>query len=366
MGEYHEGAFFSIFIKLSITCSQAHAMLQRLSSPYVRVPLYGHLLYWNFSFAGEESAFLHNTTIIMSKTAKKKAAPDMYQVITNRIIEQLEKGTIPWRKTWSSYGLARNYVSGKIYKGINMLMMKFFSHHEINYYLTFKQAKELGGKVKKGAKSQQVIYFKVLFKDADGKTISREQAETKEDIKVIKFLKYFNVFNVEDIEGVDFTYKELRLLPNERIERCDQLINDYPSPPEYQEKEKGRAYYHPTDDFINMPPIEQHDSAEFYYSTYFHELVHSTGHQKRLAREEVMNPIKFGSLPYSQEELVAELGASFLCNIAMIDNEALQQNSASYIQGWLSKLRDDKKFVFKASAEAQKAVDYIIGARFYG
>ena len=96
----------------------------------------------------------------------------MYQVVTDRVIDQLEQGVIPWRKTWSSYGLARNYVSGKLYRGINMLMMNFFSPHTIPYYLTFKQAKQLGGKVRKGAKSQRVIYFKVLFKDAKGNAIS--------------------------------------------------------------------------------------------------------------------------------------------------------------------------------------------------
>lgn len=288
----------------------------------------------------------------------------MYQVVTDRIVEQLENSVMPWRKSWSSYGLARNYVSGQVYKGINMLLMNFLSPHSIPCYLTFNQAKKLGGRVRKGARSQQVIYFNVIFKDADGKKISREAAETMEDAKAIKFLKYFNVFNVEDIEGIDFEFEEIRLLPNERIERCEQLVNGYLSPPRYVEKDRGRAYYHPVEDYINMPPIEQHDSAEFYYSTYFHELVHSTGHAKRLAREEIVTPNRFGSIPYSQEELVAELGASFLRQIVGIDSDPLFQNSASYIHGWLSKLKGDKQFIFKAAAEAQKAVDYITGDRF--
>ena len=135
----------------------------------------------------------------MRKAAKKNAAPDMYQVVTNRIIEQLEKGVLPWRKTWSSYGLAKNYVSGKAYKGINMLLMNFFSPHSIPYYLTFKQAKELGGKVKKGSKAQQVIYYNMIFKDKNGNKISKEAAENREDVKVMKCLKYFNVFNVSDL-----------------------------------------------------------------------------------------------------------------------------------------------------------------------
>lgn len=296
----------------------------------------------------------------MKKAARRTAPVDMYQNVTDRIIAELEKGCIPWRKTWSSYGLARNYVSGKAYRGINMLMMNFFSPHSIPYYLTFKQAKELGGIVRKGSKSQRVIYFNVIFKDSNGKSISREQAERLGDsAKVIKFLKYSNVFNVEDIEGVDFQFEELQLLPNERISRCENLVADYPNPPEFVEKDRGRAYYQPIQDYINMPPIEQHDSSEFYYSTLFHEMIHSTGHVKRLDREEVTTPNKFGSVPYSQEELVAELGAAFLCHMTGIENESLIQNSASYIQGWLSKLKDDKQLIFKAAAQAQRAVDYI-------
>ena len=297
----------------------------------------------------------------MKKAAKKSTSKDMYQVVTNRIIEQLEKGVAPWRKTWSSYGLAKNYASGKAYKGINMLLMNFFSPHSIPYYLTFNQAKELGGHVKKGAKAQQVIYFNVIFKDANGNKISRTEAEKKDKVKVMKFLKYYNVFNIEDIEGIDFEFDEIRLLPNEKIERCEQIVNGYSSAPKYVEEDKGRAFYSPSKDIVNMPPIEQHDSAEFYYSTFFHELVHSTGHAKRLAREEVVTPNSFGSIPYSREELVAELGASFLCNTAAIDNELVFQNSTSYINGWLAKLKNDNQLIFKASAEAQKAVDYILG-----
>lgn len=313
---------------------------------------------------GEEGIFLHfQTHTVMKKSAKQTGKVDLYQVVTDRVIEQLEKGVLPWRKTWSSYGLARNYVSGKPYRGINMFLMNFFPLYDIPYYLTFKQAKELGGKVRKGAKAERVMYYNMIFKDADGKKITPEAARGRDDVKVMKFLKYFSVFNVEDVEGVDFTFEELRLLPNERISRCESIIRGYNSPPGYQEKDKGRAYYNPVGDFVNMPPIEQHESAEFYYLTWFHELVHSTGHSTRLARPSIIEPKGFGSELYSEEELVAELGASFLSNIAGIDNDSLFQNSASYVQGWLSKLKDDKQLVFKAAADAQKAVDYIIGER---
>lgn len=297
----------------------------------------------------------------MKKSAAKTGKADLYQAVTDRVIEQLEKGVLPWHKTWSSFGLARNYVSGKPYKGINMFMMNFFMDHEIPYYLTFKQAKELGGKVRKGAKAEKVIYFNMIFKDKDGNKLSPDVARNREGVKVMKFLKYFSVFNVADVEGIDFTFDELELQPNERINRCERIVQGYPSPPTYQEKDRGRAYYHPVEDFVNMPPIEQHKSAEFYYSVWFHELIHSTGHASRIGRKGIVEPTGFGSELYSEEELVAELGASFLSNIAGIDAEPVFQNSASYIQGWLSKLKDDKQLVFKAAAEAQKAVDLILG-----
>ncbi|MBL7814742.1 MAG: DUF1738 domain-containing protein [Saprospiraceae bacterium] len=306
----------------------------------------------------------------MKKAANTAAASvDMYEVVTNRIIERLEAGELSWRKTWSSYGLARNYISKKPYKGINMLIMNFFVSHEIPYYLSYKQAQELGGQVKKGAKSERVYYFNMIFKNGNDEKISHEEAARLEKagqpVKVMKFLKYYSVFNVADIEGIDFQFEEVKLQPHERIERCEQIITNYPTPPQYVEtaKENGAAYS-PSLDSITMPSIARFDSAEDYYATLFHESIHSTGHPKRLNREGVANFDKFGSERYSLEELVAELGASFLCGVAGIDRDPIIENAAAYIQGWLKKLKDDKQFIFKAAAEAQKAVDYITRSSF--
>jgi len=352
--------------KLSHSEVAPSATLQGLSSLFQRTPKQVFSCSPISSGAGEESKILHKkNSNNMNKQKSQTASPDMYEVVTNRIIERLEQGELTWRKTWSSYGLARNYVSGKAYKGINMLLMNLFSPHSIPYYLTFKQAQDLGGNVKKGAKAQQVFYFNVIFKDANDQTISKEVAATMGDnVKVIKFLKYYNVFNVEDIEGIEFKIDDLKLLPNEKIERCEQVLNAYPSPPEYVEKDRAGAYYTPKEDSINMPPIEQFESAEAYYATFFHESIHSTGHPKRLNREGVAQFDRFGSERYSLEELVAELGASFLCGLTGIDREPVIENTAAYIQGWLKKLKDDKQFIFKAAAEAQKAVDFIVGNTF--
>jgi antirestriction protein ArdC len=357
----------SRFIKSSHSELPASATNQVLSSLSQRTPDPVFSCSTASPDAGEESVFLHkqNNNKQMRKEKSQATSTDMYEVVTNRIIEKLEQGELSWRKTWSSYGLARNYVSGKTYRGINMLLMNFFSPHSVPYYLTFKQAKNLGGNVKQGAKALPVFYFNVIFKDANDQTISKEQAEAMgDDVKVIKFLKYYNVFNVEDIEGVEFKINDLQLLPHEKIARCEQVWSGYPAAPQYVEKDRSRAYYSPTEDTINMPPIEQFETAEDYYATLFHESIHSTGHPNRLNREGIAQFDRFGSERYSLEELIAELGASFLCGLTGIDREPVIENTAAYIQGWLKKLKDDKQFIFKAAAEAQKAVDYIVSDGF--
>lgn len=355
----------NILIETSHTETRLSDTLPLLSSHPLRVPQQ----VFSMPMADEESSISSQKNHTKMRKAETAEAVDLYQIVTNRIIERLENGELSWRKTWSSYGLARNYISKKPYKGINMLIMNFFVAHEIPYYLSFKQAQELGGNVKKGAKSERVYYFNMIFKNGNDDKISPEEAARLEragqPVKVIKFLKYYSVFNVADIEGIEFKFEEVKLQPHERIERCEQIIGNYPNAPKYVEtaKENGAAYS-PSLDCITMPSIERFDSAEDYYATRFHESIHSTGHPKRLSREGVANFDKFGSERYSLEELVAELGASFLCAMTQIDRETVIENAAAYIQGWLKKLKDDKQFIFKAAAEAQKAVDFIIGNAF--
>ena len=290
----------------------------------------------------------------------------LYEEVTNKIITMIEKGVAPWRKPWSTYGQARNYVSGRSYTGINYLLMNN-TKHSIPYFLTFNQVKELGGKVKKGAEAEMVIYFKVFYKDSNDNTLTPEEANARrlkgEEIKSLRFIRYYSVFNVSDIEEVELDlnrFNEAKLTDNERIERCEQIIRNIPKPLELKQIDANRAYYHPTLDYINMPDIKQFESSEHYYATYFHELIHSTGHSTRLARPEILDYSGFGTTPYSKEELVAEIGASFLSSFTQIDYDSVYLNSASYLTGWLKVLKQDSKFIFKVSAEAQKAVEYIL------
>ena len=299
----------------------------------------------------------------MTKVSEKV---DLYQQVTNRIITHLEKGEIPWRKTWSGYGLARNLATNHIYTGINMILMNCLPH-PIPYYMSFKQVQEKGGRIKQGAKAELVFYFNILFKDKADNTISKEQASILErqgaEVKVLKYLKYYNVFNIKDIEGIEYASPDITLQPHEKLERCENIILNMPNAPEMIHQDLSQAYYNKVHDFVNMPEIGQFQSPEEYYVTFFHELAHATGHQKRLNRPGITESEKFGDKKYSEEELIAEMAASFLSAQVSIDYDPIIENTAAYLQGWLKVLKEDKMFIFKVAAEAQKAADYVLGVK---
>ena len=296
----------------------------------------------------------------------KGTSNDLYQQVTNKIIGMIEKGVAPWRRTWSTYGLARNYLTRHIYTGINLILMNN-TPHPIPYFMTFKQVKELGGQVKKGTKAEMVIYFNLYYKDCYDNTLDKEDAYQRraagEDIQVLKFIRYYNVFNIADIEGIKFEIPEIVSKPNEKIIWCENIVENMPNRPELKNIDANRAFFSPRLDFVNMPDIKQFETPEDYYATFFHELIHATGHASRLAREEILNPEVFGTKPYGREELVAEMGASFLCSSVNIDYDNIVENNAAYLAGWLNVLKEDSKFIFKAAAEAQKAADYILNRR---
>lgn len=298
----------------------------------------------------------------MKRTNRVK--PDLYQEVTDKIIKKLEEGTAPWRCSWSRYGMAQNYISGNAYRGINAFLMNFIPVHPIPYYLSFKQAKDLGGHVKKGAKAEKVYFFKAYHKDADGKTITEDRAAQLagmgEGVQRIPFLKSFAVFNIADVEGVEFDIPELKEHENDPIPACEALVSAVPNPPTFVHEDGNGAWYAPKRDKLNMPLLNQFESAEEYYCTLFHELTHSSGHVSRLNRDGITGTVKRGSDEYAREELIAEMGASFLCAAAGIDVASVTDNSAAYIAGWLSRLQNDKTLVLKAAAGAQKAADYLL------
>lgn len=293
-----------------------------------------------------------------TKKPKNKPSIDVYSIVTNRIIEHLEKGVVPWQQPWTKAGLPKNLITGRNYKGINVWLLNTLNYQQ-NYFLTFKQVKDLGGSVKKGEKSQEVIYWNWVEKD---KEQNKDKTESNEKTEKVPMLRYYKVFNIAQCEGIP---KEKLPAIEERnnnpIETCEKIVDEMPMKPKIRHLEH-RAYYQKAGDFINMPKMETFKSSEDYYGTLFHEIVHSTGHSDRLNRKELVKSERFGSENYAIEELTAEMGASYLKSHAGIPIEQLE-NNASYIHNWLERLKNDKKFIVYASSHAQKAVDYVLGVK---
>jgi antirestriction protein ArdC len=267
-------------------------------------------------------------------------------LVTERILEKLEEGTIPWRKPWAN-GVAMNWKTQTPYRGINQMLL------DDGEYATFKQITEAGGKVKKGAKSEIIVFWKWLEKE--------NEAGEKEKIP---FLKYYRVFNIETMaEGIEPKRKKVEAKEHDPIEACQNIIKGYVNKPSMYNLSGVGAWYKPFTDQLNVPPMKDFETVEEFYATTFHEMIHSTGSKDRLAREGVVGQISFGSEVYSKEELVAEIGAQMLCSVAQIDNVTID-NSVAYIQSWIKALKEDKTLLVKAGAQSQKAVDLILGTKF--
>ncbi len=271
---------------------------------------------------------------------------DIYAEVTNRIIDQLESGVIPWQKPWIASGNAISRATGKPYSLLNQMILGRGGE-----YLTFAQCQKERGKVKKGEKSQMVVFWKF---------IEQEDEETHEK-KQVPFLRYYNVFHIDQCEGL--TAKHMPELPATANpdETAENMIAAYAqrSGVTIQHQEGDRAFYSPASDSITLPLLAQFAETAEYYSTAFHELTHSTGHASRLDR--LSKTAYFGSEAYSKEELIAEIGAAALVNHAGLETANSFRNSAAYVQNWLKVLRDDKRFIVSAAGKAEKAVSMILG-----
>ncbi len=279
----------------------------------------------------------------------------IYEMITERVITLLKQGTIPWRKPWSggsSSDMPINLKSKREYRGINVFLLACMGYSS-RYWLSYKQAKEKGGQVRKGEKGTPVIFWK-RYETKDRKT--------GEDV-VLPVLRYYTVFNLDQVDGLEAPDAPEPVSHDFRsIEEAERIIRDMPKRPEIQHAEP-RAFYRPSTDTVNLPRPELFPEPEEYYSTAFHELTHATGHESRLNRRPSSEIRHFGDKEYSQEELVAEMGSAFLCAQARIEQITLE-NSAAYIGNWLQVLKADVKMVVIAAAQAQKAADYILDRKF--
>lgn len=288
---------------------------------------------------------------------------DIYEQVTSRILSQLEQGVAPWKSPYfSKVGFPRNFSSGKAYQGINVFLLgslRFTSP----YFLTFIQAKELGGFVRKGEKGSLVVKYGTYSKHEEDTTAQEEtSAET------CRFLKAYTVFHASQIDGIEFP--EPAALPDltmtEKTARARAIVEGMPCPPSFHEGSAVPCYRRMSDS-VHMPERRYFESEEAYYSTLFHELAHSTGHASRLARKSMLENKGIDASGdtarkiYAEEELVAEMAASFLnAHAGIIEDE--HANSSAYLQAWIDALKskDAKKWIIRAASQAQKAANYIL------
>lgn len=283
---------------------------------------------------------------------------DLYETVTAQIVGMLEAGVVPWRSPilgQRTSGHPKNLASGKPYRGVNVFLLAMNAYakgYGSSYWLTFQQAKERGGSVKKGEKASMVVFWKQY------ETTDRQTGDPKR----VPVLRYFNVFNVEQCGGIEapdaVPFTPIEFTP---IEAAAQIATGYADGPAL-EHGGHQAFYRPSTDAVQMPEPSRFTSSEEYYSTLFHELSHSTGHASRLDRKLTGGIAAFGTPDYGREELIAEMSAAFLCGHAGI-TPAVIGNQAAYLAGWIKRLKEDKRMIVAAAGAAQRASDWIMGER---
>lgn len=281
--------------------------------------------------------------------------------VTNQIIDLLEAGTVVWHQPWTSYGLPCNAFTQRHYEGFNAFYLHLVTmnkRYSTPYFMTYKQAAEKGGNVKKGEKGYSVVFWKI----SDRKTGTKTDQATGEEKDILKktFTPFlWHVFNIDQIENIEFDLPETTQTNNEIISGCQALIDDMPQRPTICFG-GNQAYYMPLKDVVQMPNLKDFENSEAFYATFFHELTHSTGHASRLDRfKEQESPARFGNNEYSKEELTAEFGASFLCAQTGLINHTIH-SSAAYIKGWLEALKNDRTLIYTAASKGGKAAGFII------
>lgn len=300
---------------------------------------------------------------VIEAVAKPKRG-DVYAMVTDKIIEALEAGTVPWSKPWDPrIGMPLSMSTNKPYRGINVWLLGFAAqaaNYKSPFWGTYKKIASLGGQVRKGEKSSLVTFWK---------TSSREEiVDGLPKVKRWAILRFYLVFNAEQADGLpEKFYKAPEGHEHDAITDAQAIIDGYVKPkadgPTFTHASGVGAYYSPFLDEIVVPLVAAFPQMEGYYSTCFHEMTHSTGHKSRLNREGVRGGHYFADEEYSKEELIAEMGAAMLCGTAGID-QAVRDRSAAYLQSWITTLRGDHKLVIKAAGDAQKAADHILGTVF--
>lgn len=274
---------------------------------------------------------------------------NVYEIVTERILAELEKGKIPWEKPWiGGIDCPIKHTTGEPYSILNQILLG-----EPGEYLTLNQCNKEGGRIKKGAKAKLVVFWKIL-----------EKEDEKSKMQKIPVLRYYNVFHINDCEGIKPKF-EREQHPNgaTKTQNAENVVSEYSSRTnlEITHANQLQAYYMPRKHLVNIPDMDRFKSTEGYYSTFFHELVHSTGNKKLLNRfPDDAKQAAFGSDSYSREELVAEIGANMLLHSMEMDTDKSNRNSVAYVQSWLNALKNDKRLIVSAAGHAEKAVKLIL------
>lgn len=283
---------------------------------------------------------------------------DTKQHVTDLIVKQLEAGEVPWRKGWSSAGgVPTSLQTNRPYQGVNALILSIVGmDYSRPLWVTYSNARKLGGHVRKGEKGTAVVYGKKITKEGEGEEASRSFFLYKSD----------TVFNIDQCDGIElpaqYVIDETRA-PVDVIPAINKLWEEFPNRPELFYSEQSRAFYSPSEDSITLPSLKQFNSEKEHAYTLAHEMIHSTGHQSRLDRwsDSKDKPSRFGCESYAKEELVAELGACMMLSAVGIEFDL--KNSGAYVKNWLKSLQDDTSLIFKASSKAQAASNYILGIK---
>lgn len=294
---------------------------------------------------------------------------DIYQEVTNTIIEALQQKVVPWIKPWHpgrpvSSPFPSNAVTGRAYRGVNILLLwteARLKGYGQDRWLTYLQAKEAGGHVRKGESSTLTVFYSYKERevlDPSGNVV--RDAEGLPRLERIPVLRRNFLFNIEQTEGVEASPEEIAA-PGEAFSphaEAERLMRR--SGASIIHRSEDKAFYSPAQDYIQLPCMRQFSSAGGYYATALHELTHWSGHAQRLNREGIVLPTPFGSPEYAFEELIAEIGAAYLCALTGIQGELRHEG---YIDSWLKVLQSNKQAIFRASAYARDASEYLLSLK---
>lgn len=300
----------------------------------------------------------------MKNTFNKRTAapkPDIYERVTEIILKRLEEGVAPWQSpSIATVGFPRNYLTKNFYQGINVFLL-VSGGYASPWFLTYRQAKEMGGQVRKGEKGHLIVKYGTFEKDSD------EAAKDEDSASKRGYLRSYTVFNSHQIDGIDFPeIKNPDYKPSESVALAQAIIDGMKNPPKLEEGAYACPQYQPKADLVGMPLRETFNTEERFYKSLFHEFTHATGHESRLARKTLIENkgIMAGGTAkstYAKEELVAEMGAAFLTAHAGIVLDEFE-NAAAYLKGWLQvlKAKENERWIVEAAGQAQKAANFIL------